>query len=255
MKKLFLTSFFFFLLPFFSQAFSTEVIVDTGNISINALEATIHMPEGVSVEKVYDGNSVILFWIKAPVYDSQSQAISFSGITPGGFSGERMVLSFSGELTVEDLSHFTFSEVRALKNDGLGESVAVRLFVQPTEIAEDRTPPEPFKPIISSSSDVFDGQRFLSFATQDKGTGIEHYEYVTTWLFFPRDSDWLETKSPIALSRTMLFKKIYIRAVDKSGNYREVFTVGPYYYATLVISIIILLCVLSFSKRFVWPRS
>lgn len=244
----------FFLLPLFVRAFSAELIVDTGTELINALEATINIPSNIKIEKVYIGDSAILFWIESPIYDESAQSISFSGITPGGFQGQKPVLSFSGMFSAEDLPSFTFSEVRALKNDGLGTIIPIALSLQMTEIALDQIPPEPFRPLLSTSPDVFGGRRFLSFTTQDKGTGIEHYEYASAWLFPPRDDDWLVTESPLVLSRAMLFKKIYIRAIDNSGNYRTVSIAGPYHYAGLFLGIIILICILLLVRRFLRLR-
>ena len=140
----------------------------------------------------------------------------------------------------------------ALKNDGAGTAVSVKFRLKPSEIAEDSVSPEPFIPIVSSSPDIFEGRRFLSFATQDKGTGIERYDYASTWLLPPGDGDWREAVSPMALYQKMFFQKIYIRAIDKSGNDRTVSTVGPYHYATLLISIIILACLFLYLRRG-WP--
>lgn len=127
----------------------------------------------------------------------------------------------------------------------------MRLSLIPSEVIKDTTPPEPFKPAISSSPDIFGGKYFISFVAQDKGTGIKRYEYASTWFFRPGAGKWLETQSPMVLSRRMLFQEVYIRAVDKSGNYRVMSTAGPYHYASLSVGIIILLCVLLLLRRFV----
>jgi len=254
-KFIILSTFFLIHVPILAHAFSAEVLIDTGGENINALEATIHIPQGINIEEVYSGNSAILFWIQTPTYDKQSQTISFSGITPGGFSGKEVVLSFSGEFGPEDLSNFSFSGISALKNDGEGTAVPVELALISAEIEEDQISPEPFTPIISSVPEMFDGRRFLSFATQDKGTGIRRYEYASTWLLAPNSDSWLEAESPVVLSQAMLFQKIYVRAVDGSGNTRTTSIAGPYHYASLILGIIILLCALFFSRWYMRPSS
>ncbi len=243
------------LIPLFTQAFSAQVFVDTGTENINALEAAIHVPNRINIDKIYDGNSAIIFWINPPTFDSQSHTIYFSGITPGGFSGKKMILSFSGELSKEDLPNFTFSEARALRNDESNGSVPINLTMEPaTDLVADTIYPEPFDPMISVSPDIFGNRHFIIFATQDKGTGIDHYEFASTWFLQPSDKEWKTVESPYSLSRIENFKKIYIRAIDKSHNYITMSISGSYRYLFILTSVIILLCVFLSIKRLVSLR-
>lgn len=246
--KNFILTFLILLTPFLVRAYSAEVSVDTGVETINVLEGTLVLPGNVSVGEIYTGNSAVLFWITKPALDTNTNTISFAGMTPGGFRG-KFPLFLISDIEPQRLFVTSFTNVSAYRDDGSGTEVAVRFSIAPAELAEDTTPPEPFLPIISSSPDIFEGKRFVSFATQDKGTGISQYEYTSTWLFWPRDESWVEAESPLVLSRPETFKKIHIRAVDGSGNYRAVSTAGSYRYATLLISTIILLCVLLYIGR------
>lgn len=249
MKSIFLTSL-FLLLPVSAAALTADVYVDTGNRPINALEASIRLPEEFELNEIYDGNSAIVVWLSRPILEAS--IITFSGINPGGFQGRHVVLSISGDFTEADLNKMTFTHVRALSNDGTGSEVPVSFSTQISEIPSDNVPPESFTPIISKSPDIFEGRHFLSFLTQDKGVGIDHYEYASSLLLKPGAEDWKQVESPLELTKKDLKRKIYVKAVDRSGNEIVRTVVGPYYYIHIAIWFIIivsLLCVLSYRKR------
>lgn len=249
MKKLIFTIFFCFLVPTFGYATDFVVEVDTGGETVNAIEGLVFIPENLMIDNVYTGNSSILFWIVSPKYSKES-GITFAGFTPGGFKGVQSLFSFSGEFSNKELASILPDKIVALRNDGLGTTVPVKVRIARSEIKEDMSPPEPFEIIVSSSPDVFSNRYFLSFATQDKGTGVRRYEYSSVWLV-PLWNTWHEAELPLMLTREMLFKRVYVRALDGAGNYRTQSVAGPYRYATIVISTIILLCVLYLSRRFV----
>lgn len=230
-------------------AYSAEVRVRSGRESINALEGKIVIPSGVTIDEVSTGNSTILIWVKPPSYDAQSGTISFSGITPGGFSGDRSVLEISGNFSPNDLQAFTFESIQAFKSDGSGDKISVAMILKEKILKEDSDPPEPFTPVLSSSNDLLEGKRFVSFATQDKGRGVKSYEYASTWLFAPNEEGWRETQSPLLLSGSQLFKKIHIRALDAEENARVASISAPYRYATIIFGIIIILCALLYLRR------
>ena len=238
------------LLPSLALAETFAVEVDTGRETINALEGTLMLPPGAEIGPIYTGNSVILIWIAPPKIEGN--IIRFAGITPGGFRGRYPIFSFDGS---SNAGNYSFKSVNAIRSDGSGESVPVKLSVFLAEIKEDNAPPEPFTPIISSSPDLFEGKYFISFMAQDKGTGVSYYEYAPTWLFGPKDSQWVKIESPQLLSFSEMFKRIYIRAVDYEGNSRTVSTAAPYHYYLPIFGVIILLCVLLFLRRSFQLRS
>lgn len=244
----------FVLLPLLTQASTAIVEVDTLGNSINALETTIVFPKSIFISKIMDGNSVINFWIKTATLDEQSNSISFSGLTPGGFVGQHRVLAIVGDFKISDLASVSFQNITALKNDGEGTSATVKFFIKNQEISDDSTPPEPFALYISKAENIFDNKYFLSFATQDKGLGVDHYEYADSWFGSPSEYDWKRIASPMELSSKSLFKKIFIKAIDKSGNERMQSTVGVYYYylwsVIWIIILVIVTCALFSIRRF-----
>jgi hypothetical protein len=225
---------------------SVTVMVDTGKENINAIEGTLVLPVGASVKQIFTGHSAVIIWVVRPTFNPETHSILFAGLTPGGFRGEYPLFSIDGEMAGAYLK-----EVKAYRNDGSGTLAKVSTSFQSTVVEEDTVGPEPFKIAISRSPDIFDGGYFLSFDAQDKGTGILQYEYVSTWLFPPSESaKWRVTASPQLLSKPDLFKKINIRASDHNGNSRTVSTPAPYWYATLLIGIIIFLCFALSIRRF-----
>ncbi len=208
---------------------ATEVLV-------NAIEGEVVVsPEQFSIKKIYTGSSVISFWIHHPKERSQ-QTVSFSGITPGGFSGAKETV-IELELLAErpGTSTITFANMRLLAHDGLGSDVAHEKqslvffvddrsdneFVQSPSLDADA--PLPFTPIITSDPELFDGKNVLIFTTQDKQTGVEAYyvrEYRSRFgRFF---SPWREVESPYVIEDQSQQSFIDIKVVDKVGNERVV---------------------------------
>lgn len=247
-----------------------EVRMDPGMDDINALSGEIHIdPSLASLERVYDGNSPVLFWVEEPKVDtayrhgvSAKNTIIFSGFSPGGIQGKGAVFSFVIKLKAVGNLSFIVQKASLLKNDGQGTPARVStpestLQILPGDsnkkiVIEDLVSPEVFTLLIGTSTEIYNGAYFVSFATQDKGVGIDHYEFASTWLLNPGNKDWKEAMSPQILAGKDLYKKIFIKAVDKAGN-TEISTVNaPKHYSVEAVGAIIgiiLLCVLYFIAR------
>ena len=253
-KLLFYILIFTLFIADIAYAATFAVEVEAGKESINAVEGVVRFPDSVNISRIETGNSAILIWVEGPNYDREANIVRFSGISPGGFQGRQTLFSITGEFGAGDLDGIAFSEVRALKNDGEGSPVPVSLSVRSASPALDDAPPEAFKPVIGRSPDLFDGKHFASFLAHDKGQGIARYEYASSWIFAPGQDDWKPAVSPLQISGKVLFKKLYIRAIDQSGNYRVSTVSGPYHYVSLALGIIIILCLVMFTGRLFWRR-
>ena len=204
--------------------FTVNIVINSEE-SLNAIEGRLTYPTDlVELVDIIDGNSVINFWVEKP-HLSGTNTISFSGITPGGFEGSgNKVLSVLFEAKRIGTASFTLSNISTLRNDGLGTAAtsevnSISLLIEKgdgvivRETPPDLDPPEDFTPSIEKDPNVFDGQYFLVFSTQDKGSGIDHYEI--------REGSWGQFKiaeSPYLLENQKLTKKIFIKAIDKAGN-------------------------------------
>ncbi|MBX4198661.1 hypothetical protein KW800_00040 [Candidatus Parcubacteria bacterium] len=251
MKRLIITA--LFLVPALSSAASVSVVLDTMHQSVNTLEATIRYPQGVSIDRVEDGDSVLLIWVKPPVIDNIAHTVTFTGLTPGGFEGVRPVLSLTGDFKESDVSAFSASGVTALLNDGKGTPAKVKLTLVPGVVVADTESPEPFTPVFAESVDIFGGERFISFLTQDKQTGVERYEYAATRFLNPGSTDWQSAESPYIVPQSDYSKTLYIRAVDRAGNSRISSIAGPTRTRSRLewgILFVLIACVLYFRRRF-----
>ena len=217
------------------RQFQIDVLLNTENEKINAVEGKIVFPqELLELQTIKDGNSIINFWIERPRVESDNPIV-FSGITPGGYKGrDGLLFSLAFRAIKNGSGIIEVSDIKALKNDGKGTAVGTRTHgfqflisqeapeIQPIEI-KDADSPESFAPEIANDLALFDGKWFLVFATQDKGTGIDHYEVKETkQKILKVFSKWVLAESPYLLKDQELRSYIFVKAIDKAGNTRIV---------------------------------
>ncbi len=212
------------------EQFLVDIIIHSEE-SLNAVEGRLIFPaDKLLVKDIRDGNSVINFWVEKPRIEV-SGVILFSGITPGGFNGANnniFSVVFEAKNTAESIGRASIilQDTKALQNDGLGSQTALltrdtAVSIKPgdsnvpKEILIDKEPPEDFNPSIENDEKIFDGKYFLVFATQDKISGIANYKV--------REGEWgwfTVAESPYLLKHQSLDRKIFVKAIDKSGNER-----------------------------------
>ena len=185
-------------------------------------------PGKVAVTGVYDGGSIIDFWVEPPSVSNASHTIDLAGIIPGGLTtSDGRIASFTAVPAGPGGIPASFGTVSAkvLLNDGKGTPATVAVvstpFVPGTQTSSppvpDITPPDPFVPQIGRDPAVFGGAWFVAFSTTDPQSGINHYEIMEG-----SDTVWHAAVSPYRLSDQSLSSNIYIRAVDNAGNFRIV---------------------------------
>ncbi len=240
------------------SSFLVDINLDTQNESINALEGELRFDESVlELKEIKDGNSQINFWVDKPKLTSDGH-IFFSGITPGGLMGQDKFL-FSVVFAPKKVgsSSVTISNLKVLKNDGRGTNLKTTISnfnfsVSNKEVSSvlenaDSNKPEDFKIYIGQDKEIFSGKNFLIFSTQDKDSGIDHYEV--------KEGFWSDYKvgiSPYLLEDQTLSKTLYVKAVDKKGNERVV-SLSPGgspipYRLVLILGILLAVCIFTFKK-------
>jgi hypothetical protein len=247
------------------QEFKVDLLLNTEGESLNALEGKIIFPKDfLELKEIKDGNSIINLWTERPEM-KESGRIVFSGIVPGGFRGENGFIFSAVFITKKSgLDKITLEGIRVLKNDGLGTkasaraedfglsvSAKTRIIEEPIEI-RDSNPPEKFRPEIAQNQDIFDGRYFLVFATQDKQSGLNHYEVKEG--FFGR---FVLAESPYLLEDQRIGKIIYVKAVDKEGNQKIESLYPPKWYkenSIIVIIVVVFLAILLLFKRTLWKK-
>lgn len=220
------------------HGYTAEVRLDAGRESLNAVEGTLTFPsELLELKELRDGNSIVNFWLERPAADEKNLgSVRFSGVVPGGFGGDDGLLfraAFSAR--TEGAGTISVKNAHALKNDGQGSPAAITIVGADVRVAAaaveapasavpeetDVTPPEPFTPVYGRDPLAYDGRWFLAFSTQDKGIGIAYYEVSEGGRAFA------SATSPYALKDQRLRARVAVRAVDRSGNAREVLPAPP----------------------------
>ena len=244
------------------KEFSVAVNVDAGK-SINAIQAVISVPKELTPVDITEGNSIITFWVEKPNFDESSRLLTFSGIIPGGFQEEKaslLIVKFKTTKEQEGKAVLTFNKEKTKiylhTSEGVEDSLeleSLTLLIAKgkknigVEIA-DNDPPENFKPEISRDPNIFENRRFLVFATQDKGAGVDHYEVCEG-----SKTKCAIAESPYLLHYQKLNKKIFVKAVDKSGNERIAILLpqkqSPWYQNYWIIGIIVLVVIAIMRRR------
>ena len=262
------------------EEFKLKVKIDTEKECINTIKAEIEYDKNLLIAKDFlTGNSIIPLWLEEP--EIKDGRISFSGGIPGGYCGEIpgepgesnilgeiifrvSQFSVSGEDTVE-IKFLENSKV--FLNNGLGTEAKLRLGkaqfrilkekipgkILKKELKEDKTPPESFGISVLKDPQVFEGKYFIVFNTQDKQTGVDHYEVaeilpVTKFLKVRHEAtpQWKVAKSPYLLEDQSLRSIIRVKAVDKAGNERIIEfkphlpAKPPFIYWKIVIPLILM---------------
>lgn len=234
------------------------VFFGTEGETINAISGIVNFPEDlVEFKHMKDAGSLMNFWVER---SKQNGSFLFSGIIPGGFQGDRGYL-FSLVFTAKKAGKagFTIQDIKAYLHDGKGTETSVRgspLDISLVKISKtlpfispvDTDPPEPFRPEIVQDPSVFDNKYFLVFQTQDKNSGLNHYEVKEG------DGGWGTAQSPYLLTDQELRTPLFVKAVDNAGNERiEAISPGaPPYQKYLIFFLLIggiILCIILFLRQ------
>jgi hypothetical protein len=254
------------------HTFVADVMLDTEEQSINAIEGTIHLTgNSLKLEKIINANSVVALWVTPPTIPAQGHDIPFAGMIPTGYSG-RQAIVFSLVLTGASGGSETLSvdAVKAYANDGQGTSVPVTVRTaiidvnpliteSPSSILnfhDDTEQPEDFTPIVSRDRTLYNNAWFVVFSAQDKQSGVSRYEIqeVSGSASSPRSEAWIPATSPYQLHDQNLHSTIFIRAIDNAGNARVVSlppsSLVPYSWLWIYSILIVIIAALIF----IWWR-
>lgn len=250
------------------ERFEVGIFLNTEGEYINAVEGKVIFSEDLlEFKEIRDGNSIINFWIERPRVSGGE--VLFSGITPGGYSGEKgLIFSLVFQSTQGGRGLVEFRDIKGLLNDGEGTEIEMTIsnlqFITSEQTSlsqavesgkEDTDRPEAFEPVIASDPAIFDGKYFLIFATQDKGSGIGRYEVREG------KGPFVIAESPYLLQNQNLDDKITVKAVDRSGNERIIILPPqkpkPWYksglfFVILIMGIFIIVYIIAW--RFLWKR-
>jgi hypothetical protein len=229
------------------QEYTIDISIDADK-AVNTIQGTLVVPAGAEYVRANDSNSIINLWIERPSYSGQTRHIVFSGVTPGGFSGINghvISLIFKSTNSAQDTLGFSFDPANTFVylNDGNGTKDSVTF---KTKIKEnvtqpnDTTGPENFTPILTRDPQLLEGKWVVLFQTQDKGSGIDHYEVQESNKRTPEDEKWKRAESPYVLEDQNVPKYVFVKAVDVQGN-STIATVSP--ESGWGIKLLVILCI------------
>jgi len=242
------------------QKVSIEILLDSNNENLNAIEAEIGYPKALLKPVSFsDGSSIINLWIERP--DLLKDSLVLRGIMPGGYNWNGGLLGKLDFKTLKPgLAEIKFrAGAKVFLNDGLGTEAKVGVKnlkfsilnsnkAAPLEEA-DQYPPERFNLEVSKDPNVFDNKYFLVFATQDKQSGLDHYEIQETGKQQPETNLWERAESPYLLKDQTRESYIFVKAVDRKGNERieNIYPISykPWYQRPVTYIIVALFLVLT----------
>jgi hypothetical protein len=213
---------------------AVTLMLDAEGAEINAVEGAAGLAgSGIEIADVRSGSSDVTLWVEAPVI-GQDGFVRFAGIIPGGRSDPARLFRLILRGTGQGSAGIAVRDLRVLLNDGNGTETPSRFLPAtilvrqgappvPVELADkDRDVPESFVPQIVRDAAFFDGKYALIFATQDKGSGMDHYEVFESRreLTLEQDVAWERAASPYELKDQSLKSWVFVKAVDREGNAR-----------------------------------
>ncbi|MBP9695453.1 MAG: hypothetical protein KBD73_03570 [Candidatus Magasanikbacteria bacterium] len=206
------------------------IFLDASEEIVNAIEGAIVLPKNLSItaDMIKTGNSIVSLWVERPK-STDDNAITFSGIIPGGYNGSRgLLFSFIVVPQTTDTEIVTVQNLRVLKHDGQGTLISVnasplRLTAQMPKTSDqqqlpiqDYEPPEIFVPIVTSNPSIANGKKVIIFLAQDKQSGVVGYEVREG------DRQSVPAESPYVLQNQDIDDDIVVVARDAAGNTRSV---------------------------------
>ena len=220
--------------------FTLSLVLDTEGQSINAVEINISVPKLLKIKNISKSGSVIQLWVSEPSFSGK--IINLTGGIPGGTAtskGTIAKVTFEAIAIGEGNIAFTPGS-SVLLNDGQGTKLDLKIAggpifkviprpkKSPKELPKESEPkkedketkdnkkPEKFKILVGEDPRVFSGQKFISFFTTDKDSGIDYYEIKEG------KGDYKIAQSPYLLSdQEKMRTVIRVRAYDTAGNYKE----------------------------------
>jgi hypothetical protein len=232
---------------------------EAANECINAVDAVISYPSNIVPDAISLGESIFSIWVEEPKIDLNARTISFAGGIPNGYCGRVQgdprltnklinIVFRSPGFTVggggndENFAEIKFEpETSAYLNDGQGTQANLVAYgakislsrtggqeiVNPWNdlVDEDTILPEEFSITLEKDTLAFGGKYYIVFNTQDKQTGIDHFEVMEqplaefgTFVWGRADAPWITARSPYVLDDQSLNSIIRVKAIDNAGN-------------------------------------
>lgn len=212
-----------------NQEIEVSIFLNTEGQTINALEGIVTFSTDLlDIKEIRDGDSIVNLWIKRPSFENKTE-IAFAGGIPGGYISEKgKIFGVVFETKNEGKAQIAIKNARVLRSDGKGTEDKVTIVAYTLEITpgatlpENNVPeitdfyvPEAFETVITKDENLYEGKYVAVFETQDKQSGIDHYEIKEG------NGNFIPAESPYVLKNQNVDEYVVVRAIDKKGNTRE----------------------------------
>ena len=199
------------------------VVFSADGESVNVVEGTITVPEGITIEAIDTSNSAFPLFASGPTYELGSRTIEFTAGAPLGINTDAVALVFviHARSTFEGVYEFT-STASAYESDGSGTKIAV--ITNPAQLSVgakgsvqvDALPkgaPQALVAEIGKDDSLFNGKWFVTFFGGSQGSPVEYYEVREGWWRTPKQADRY-----YVLEDQNLRTSIWVSAVDANGG-------------------------------------
>lgn len=189
-------------------------------------------PGSLNIQKIIDGGSVINLWLKNPQIVSDGK-LEFAGVTPGGLmSGKLFSLEFTSKISGQQ--SIKLQDIKFVLNDGSGaayesldqeaqinftQSTSTQVLIEDKQ-EKDIIPPLSFEIQLAQDKSIFNNQWFAVFNFYDQDSGIAYYEVAESNINSQENLNWEKSTSPYLLKNQSKVGYLFVKAVDKEGNYR-----------------------------------
>ncbi len=239
-----------------------DITLNTQGETVNVISGKVLYDEELfDFEMADESKSVVSIWIDK--FGRESGVVRYAGMIPGGYVGDSVfIASLLFRAKQEGAGTIATHETRAFRNDGEGTEISLpsSTFVvkvskdapEPVEFSlpPDVVPPDPFPVYPTKEAGLFDGKWFIVFLSQDRGSGIDHYEVAE------RKGVWERAESPHVLRDQTRSSYIYVKAVDRAGNETiselppvSMFSLRGWYLFGVGVFIVILCGILVWRKK------
>ena len=213
------------------------VVFTAGDESVNVVEGSITIPEGMTIEHLDTSGSAFPLFASGPTYMPSSRTVEFTAGSESNIGAHEVALVFVIQARAEKEAMYEVSPgtIAAYASDGAGTKIAVA--AHPTQVsvgakgsvqvdAFPKGAPQTLLAEIGKEDSLFEGKWFLTFFGGAQGAPVARYEIREGWWRFPVSADRYYVLKDQA-RRTTLF----VTAIDTNGNRTNILVPAAYPWA------------------------
>lgn len=164
--------------------FNVYVEVLPASDSINVVEGSVAIPQGMHVVNISTAGSAFPLWAATPIYEVGARRVRFTGGAPRAVSGDEAERLFTMTIRADAAGTYSFQpDAAGFADDGQGTRVKLESRTENVQVGGESVLREGMKAStskltaeIGSDPSVYDGAWFVTAYGGDKGGGVAYYE-------------------------------------------------------------------------------